>query len=41
MYIVDHLSLWYGGASFGYMPRGGIAGSSSRTISNFSEELPD
>jgi hypothetical protein len=29
------MSLWYGGVSFGYMPRSGIAGSSGRTISNF------
>jgi len=33
--IMEHLSLGYGGASFGYMPRIGIAGSSSRTITNF------
>ena len=39
--IVAHVSLLYVGASFGYMPRSGIAGSSSNTISNFSEELPD
>jgi hypothetical protein len=31
---VDHMSLWYGGASSGYMPRTCIDGSSG-TISNF------
>jgi hypothetical protein len=35
MNIVEHMSLLYVGASFGYMPRNGIAGSSGRTISNF------
>ena len=35
MNIVEHVSLWYGGASFGYMPRSGITGSSGRTIPNF------
>ena len=25
MNIVEQVSLWYGGASFGYMPRSGIA----------------
>jgi hypothetical protein len=29
------MSLWHGGAPFGYMPRSSIAGSSGRTISNF------
>jgi hypothetical protein len=27
MYLVEQVSLWYGGASFGYTPRSGIAGS--------------
>jgi hypothetical protein len=27
MNIVEHVSLLYAGASFGYMPRSGIAGS--------------
>jgi hypothetical protein len=27
--------LWHGGASFGYIPKGGIAGSSGRFISFF------
>jgi hypothetical protein len=35
MNIAEHVSLWYGGASFGYMPRSGIAGSWGSTISNF------
>jgi hypothetical protein len=33
--MVDHVSLLYVGASFGYMLRSGIAGSSGRTIINF------
>jgi hypothetical protein len=35
MNIVDHVSLLYVGASFGYMPRSGTAGSLGRIISNF------
>ena len=35
MNIVEHMPLWHGGASFAYMPKSGIAGSSGRTISNF------
>ena len=35
MYIVEHVSLLYVGASFGYMPRNGIAVSSGSTTSNF------
>jgi hypothetical protein len=35
MNIVKHVSLWYGGVSFDYMPKSGIAESSGRTISNF------
>ena len=27
MDIVEQVSLWYSGASFGYMPRSGVAGS--------------
>jgi hypothetical protein len=27
--------LWHGGASFGYIPKSGIAGSSGKSISNF------
>jgi hypothetical protein len=39
MSIVEHVSLSYIGASFGYMPSNGIAGSSGRTISNFLRNL--
>jgi hypothetical protein len=35
MNIAEHMPLWHGGASFGYMPKSGIAGSSGRTSSNF------
>ena len=35
MYIVEHVSLWYGGASFGYMPRRALAESLGRAISSF------
>ena len=35
MNIVEHVSLLQVGASSGYMPRSGIAGSSGRTISNY------
>jgi hypothetical protein len=35
MNIVEHVTLLQVGASSGYMPRLGIAGSSSRTMSNF------
>jgi hypothetical protein len=35
MNIVEHMSLLYVGASFGYMPRSGIVRSSDRNISNF------
>ena len=34
MNIVEHMSLSHGGASFGYIPKSGIAGSSGRSISN-------
>jgi len=27
MNIMEHMSLWYGGATFGFMPKDGIAGS--------------
>ena len=33
--IVEHVSLLHVGASSGYMPRSGIAGSSGSTMSNF------
>jgi hypothetical protein len=35
MNIVEHVPLWHGGASFGYFPKSGIAGSSGKSISNF------
>jgi hypothetical protein len=34
MNILEHMSLKYGGISFGYRPRSVIAGSSGRTISS-------
>ncbi|MBX8828414.1 DUF3704 domain-containing protein [Ochrobactrum sp. SFR4] len=39
MNIVEHMSLLYVGASFGYMPKRGIVGSSGSF--QFSEEPPD
>jgi hypothetical protein len=33
--IFDQVSLWYGGVSFGYMPKSGIAGSLDRLVPNF------
>jgi hypothetical protein len=35
MNIVEHVSLLYAGASFGYIPRSGMAPFSSSTMSNF------
>jgi hypothetical protein len=35
MNIVEHVSLWYCGASLGYMPKNSIAWSSGRTNPNF------
>jgi hypothetical protein len=35
MNIVEYVSLLYVGASFGYLPRSHIAGSSGNTMSNF------
>jgi hypothetical protein len=35
MNIVEHVSLLYVRVSFGYMPRSGVGGSSSSTMSNF------
>ena len=35
MKIVEQVSLLYAGASFEYIPRSGIAGSSGNTMSNF------
>jgi len=39
MNIVQHMSLLYVGASFGYMPKRGIAGSSGSRMSNFLRNL--
>jgi hypothetical protein len=39
MNIVEHVPLWQGGASFGYMPKSGINGSSGRFICNFLRNL--
>jgi hypothetical protein len=39
MNIVEHVDLWQGGASFEYIPKCGIAGSSGRPISNFPRKL--
>jgi hypothetical protein len=39
MNIEEHVSLWHGGVSFGYIPKSGIAGSSGRSISNFLRNL--
>jgi len=39
MNIVKHVSLFYVGASFGYMPKRGIAGSSGSAMSNFLRNL--
>ena len=33
------MPLWHGGASFGYIPKSGIAGFSGRSISNFLRNL--
>ena len=35
MTIGEHMSLWYDWASFGYIPKSGIAGSGGRLLSNF------
>jgi hypothetical protein len=35
MKIMEHVSLWYGGASFEYMSMSSIAGLSERIISSF------
>jgi len=39
MNIVEHVSLLYVRATFGYMPKRGIAGSSGSTMSNFLRNL--
>jgi hypothetical protein len=37
--IVEHVPLWHGGASFGYITKSGIAGSSGGYIFNFLRKL--
>jgi hypothetical protein len=39
MNIVEHVLLWHGGASFEYITKSGIAGSSGRFIANFLRNL--
>jgi hypothetical protein len=39
MNIVEHVSFLHGGASSGYMPRRGIAGSSGSIMSKFLRNL--
>lgn len=39
MNIVEHVLLWHGGASLGYIPKSGISGSLGRSISNFLRNL--
>jgi hypothetical protein len=39
MNIMQHVPLWHGGASFGYILKSGIAGSSGRSISDFLRNL--
>jgi hypothetical protein len=39
MNIVEHVPVWHDGASFGYIPKSGIAGSSGRSISNLLRNL--
>ena len=39
MNIVEHVPLWHGGATFGYILKSGVAGSSGRSISNFLRKL--
>jgi len=38
-HIVEHVSFLYVGASFGYMPKRGIAGSLGSSMSNFLRNL--
>ena len=39
MHILKHVPLWHGGASFGYIPKSGIAGSS--VVSRFDDLAED
>ena len=36
---IEHVPLWHGGTSFGYIPKSGIPWSSGRSISNFLRNL--
>jgi hypothetical protein len=37
--IMEHVPLWHGGASFGYIPRSGTVGSLDTSLSNFLRNL--
>ena len=37
--VMERGALWHGGASFGYIPKNGIAGSAGRSVSNFLRNL--
>ena len=39
VYIIEHVPLRHGGATFGYMPKSSIAGSLCRFIANFLRNL--
>jgi hypothetical protein len=39
MNIMEHIPLWHHAASFEYIPKSGIAGSSNRPVSNFLRKL--
>jgi hypothetical protein len=39
MNTVEHVPLWHGGSSIGYIPKSGIARSLGRPISNFLRNL--
>ena len=39
MYIVEYMPLWHGRTFFAYISKSGIAGSLSRSISNFQRNL--
>jgi len=39
MNIVKHVPLWHGGASFGYIPNGGITKSLGKSSSDFLRNL--
>ena len=41
MNVVEQVPLCHGGATIGYIPKSGIAGSSEKIYFQFSEEPPD